>query len=348
MHFEPFIYCSATNKKAIMQDILKPAKAKFPDLSYADLWTMAATQAVKLTGGPEVPFNYGRNDHPDGSACPANGRLPDAALGAQHLRDVFGRMGFGDKEIVALSGAHTLGSCHRTRSGYDGPWTHNPLKFDNEYFTNLLQLTWTKRDWDGPEQYQDPSGTLMMLPTDLALIQDEGFLKYVKLYAEDESLFYRDFAEAFGALLARGCPDHCQPGAPAPPAPGTTPDKNFRDLAMHGSVDRMKELMSQESSSVDVNSTEQFSDRTAAHKAAFFGHANVMEYLHSLGANLEMVDADGDTPLHDAARFGHLDVVQALLEKAGVDKSVRNKDGKLPVDLALANEKHAVVALLSA
>ena len=61
----------------------------------------------------------------------ANGRLPDAAQGAEHLRDVFHRMGFNDKEIVCLSGAHTLGRCHKTRSGFDGPWTTNPLQFDN-------------------------------------------------------------------------------------------------------------------------------------------------------------------------------------------------------------------------
>jgi catalase (peroxidase I) len=78
-----------------MHEILKPVKAKFPDLSYADLWTMAGTQAVKLTGGPDIAFRYGRTDAPDNRQCPANGRLPDAAQGAQHLRDVFGRMGFG-------------------------------------------------------------------------------------------------------------------------------------------------------------------------------------------------------------------------------------------------------------
>jgi hypothetical protein len=29
-------------------------------------------------------------------------------------------MGFGDREIVALCGAHALGRCHRDRSGFDG------------------------------------------------------------------------------------------------------------------------------------------------------------------------------------------------------------------------------------
>ena len=42
--------------------------------------------------------------------------------------------GFNDKDIVALSGAHTVGKCNLDRSGFDGPWTEEPLKFDNTYF----------------------------------------------------------------------------------------------------------------------------------------------------------------------------------------------------------------------
>ena len=122
MRFDPEINDGANAGLALMQDILKPVQKKFPDLSVADVWTMAGAQAVALTGGPAVPFRLGRTDEPDGSACPPVGRLPDATQGAQHLRDVFYRMGFGDKEIVALSGAHTLGSCHRLRSGFDGTY----------------------------------------------------------------------------------------------------------------------------------------------------------------------------------------------------------------------------------
>ena len=47
-------------------------------------------------------------------------------------------MGLNDKDIVALSGAHTLGRCHKERSGFEGSWTSNPLIFDNSYFTELL------------------------------------------------------------------------------------------------------------------------------------------------------------------------------------------------------------------
>jgi catalase (peroxidase I) len=55
-----------------------------------------------------------------------DGRLPNPDTGrpggadkddAAHLREVFGRMGFNDQEIVALSGAHALGRCHVDFSG---------------------------------------------------------------------------------------------------------------------------------------------------------------------------------------------------------------------------------------
>jgi len=181
----------------------------------------------------------------------------------------------------------------------------------------------------------------MMLPTDMALIEDDGFLPFVKMYAEDEQLFFRDFAQAFGALLSKGCPAHCQPDAPAPPAPGASTDKDFRDLAMHGSVERMKEVF--DKGGVDVNSVEPFSARTAAHKASFFGHAAVIDYLATLGGvNFIAADADGDTPLHDAAQFGHAKVVAALL-KAGADKTIKNKEGKLPSDLAVANGHPGII-----
>lgn len=35
-------------------------------------------------------------------------------LGSDHLRDVFGHMGLSDKDIVVLSGAHTLVSSCKT------------------------------------------------------------------------------------------------------------------------------------------------------------------------------------------------------------------------------------------
>ena len=130
MRFEPESTDEANAGLGIVRDMLLPIKKRHPEVSFADLWVLAGHVAIEFLGGPSVPFRHGRSDASGAAACPANGRLPDAAQGAQHLRDVFHRMGFSDKEIVCLSGAHTLGRCHKVRSGFDGPWTNNPLKFD--------------------------------------------------------------------------------------------------------------------------------------------------------------------------------------------------------------------------
>merc|ERR1712196_87951 len=79
-----------------------------------------------------------------------DGRLPNADMGsepatAQHLRDIFYRMGFNDQEIVALSGAHALGRCHEDASGYWGPWTRAETTFSNEYFRLLKEEKWTPK-----------------------------------------------------------------------------------------------------------------------------------------------------------------------------------------------------------
>ena len=97
----------------IARDLLLPVEKEHPSVSVSDIWALAGAAAVEYTGGPKIAVGLGRVDQTDPTKCPPNGRLPDAAQGAQHLRDVFYRMGFDDKEIVCLSGAHTLGRCHK-------------------------------------------------------------------------------------------------------------------------------------------------------------------------------------------------------------------------------------------
>jgi hypothetical protein len=63
----------------VKQDLLKPVKQAFPEVSIADIWTYASCAAVKLAGGPEIPHRQGRTDDKDGARCPLNGRLPDAS-----------------------------------------------------------------------------------------------------------------------------------------------------------------------------------------------------------------------------------------------------------------------------
>lgn len=163
-------------------------------------------------GGPTIPWKSGRTDQLEDLVTP-DGRLPNADSGppladksdADHLRTVFYRMGFNDQEIVALSGAHALGRCHESASGYSGPWTPTPTTFNNAYYTLLTSLKWVPKDWNGPPQYVDASsGKLMMLPTDLVLLQDKSFRKWVDTYAKDGQKFEKDFTKAFQKLEELG------------------------------------------------------------------------------------------------------------------------------------------------
>ncbi|ANB15643.1 Ccp1p [Sugiyamaella lignohabitans] len=196
---------SANNGLEHARRFLEPIKEQFPWISYADLWTFAGAVAVEYMDGPKIPWKPGRVDYVDEKNVPPNGRLPDGALGQDHLRQIFYRMGFNDQEIVALCGAHNLGRTHADRSGFDGPWVPNPTKFGNTYYKLLLHEEWTlSKSPAGLPQYYDADKELMMLPADFSLILDPEFKKWVEIYAEDKDRFYADFAKAFGKLLELG------------------------------------------------------------------------------------------------------------------------------------------------
>lgn len=179
---------------------------KFPWISYGDLWTLAGVCAIQEMQGPAIPWRPGRQDR-DVAACTPDGRLPDASKGQDHIRAIFGRMGFDDREMVALCGAHSLGRAHTDRSGYDGPWDFSPTVFTNEFFRLLVDEKWAWKKWNGPAQYTDnKTKTLMMLPSDLALIKDKEFKKHVDRYAKDSEVFFNEFSDAFVKLLELGVP----------------------------------------------------------------------------------------------------------------------------------------------
>jgi catalase (peroxidase I) len=301
MRFEPESADGANAGLNIERDILEPVKREFPEVSYADIWTLAGAVAIEFTGGPEIDHCLGRVDKPDGSCCPAVGLLPDASQGAEHLRAVFNRMGFNDRDIVALSGAHTLGRCHKTRSGFDGPWTADPLKFDNSYYTGLMNNEWTKRQWDGPEQFQDASGKLMMLPTDIAVKTDAAFKPIAQEFAVDQAAFFAAFKTAYEKLLSNGCP---RAEAPASDAKDRA-SRDLREHSMHGSIEHAQAAL-------------------------------------AAGGDAGGVEANsGRTALHDAARFGHGKVIQALAA-AGADKGVKNKAGQTASEAGVQNGKPAL------
>eukprot|EP01114_Cavostelium_apophysatum_P010140 TRINITY_DN235_c0_g1_i1.p1 TRINITY_DN235_c0_g1~~TRINITY_DN235_c0_g1_i1.p1 ORF type:complete len:124 (+),score=43.35 TRINITY_DN235_c0_g1_i1:88-459(+) len=90
-----------------------------------------------------------------------------------------------------------------------------------------------------------------------------------------------------------------------------------------GDLNNVKEFVEKDKMSVNL---EQSNKRTPLHWAADFNQVKVMEYLLSKGAKINAKDNYGITPLLAAVYENHFDAVKFLLEK-GADASVKGPDG---------------------
>ncbi|KAI0303816.1 ankyrin repeat-containing domain protein [Multifurca ochricompacta] len=81
---------------------------------------------------------------------------------------------------------------------------------------------------------------------------------------------------------------------------------------------------------------------TPMHAAASYGHLNILEYLISRGGNVNVVDEDGETPLYTVE---NVETAQFLLNH-GADPTWRNHQGLMPADL-LQDEFPQVAAYLN-
>ncbi|KAM3575719.1 hypothetical protein VYU27_002339 [Nannochloropsis oceanica] len=230
IRFEPEIKHGANAGLSDALKLLGPVKKRHPTVGWADLMQAASAAGIEATGGPRIPMKYGRKDAEGPEDCPKEGNLPGANLPGQqtgpfddgtptpaaHLRKVFHRMGLTDQDIVALSGAHTLGRAYKERSGLgkestkytdgkhiargDGkeghgrkggqPWTEKFLKFDNSYFTTMY------------DEKADPE--LLKLDTDLCIFGDEGFRPFALKYKDDQAAFFADYCVSHAKLSELG------------------------------------------------------------------------------------------------------------------------------------------------
>ncbi len=185
-----------------------------------------------------------------------NGK-PDPLAAARDIRETFARMAMDDEETVALiAGGHTFGKTHGAAepgkyvgpdpegasieeqglgwknsfgtgkggdaitSGLEGAWTTNPVKWDNNFFDNLLGYEWELvKSPAGAHQWapkdasaagtvpdaHDPSKrhVPIMLTTDLALKLDPIYAPISKRFHENPEAFAEAFAKAWYKLTHR-------------------------------------------------------------------------------------------------------------------------------------------------
>jgi ankyrin repeat protein len=74
--------------------------------------------------------------------------------------------------------------------------------------------------------------------------------------------------------------------------------------------------------------------RTAVFCAAESGTIETVRLLGELGADLNAVDAQGQTPLHRAAELGRRDMIRALMDEFGLDGNAADASGRTPLQIA--------------
>lgn len=155
-------------------------------LSFADLIALGGAWAVEATGGPKL-LSLVPVGRADAARADPPGRLPSENADAAELVASFARKGLSVVDLVALSGAHTLGS-----KGFG-----DPVTFDNEYYKTLLEAPWAK---PGADEMASHIG----LPSDHALPLDAECRGVIERFAGDQGKFFEAFAASYVKMVGLG------------------------------------------------------------------------------------------------------------------------------------------------
>ncbi|CAA7410237.1 unnamed protein product [Spirodela intermedia] len=199
------------------QDIIELIKSTVEEscngiVSCADILALATRDGVVLSGGPSWTVMLGRRDATTANKITATEDLPFSRFNLSLLITNFAKKGLNLRELVALSGAHTVGfaPCRAFRNRIyndtnidtnfansnkaicppfppEGDGNLSPLDvntwtvFDNEYYKNLVSLRG-------------------LLHSDQELFNNGDADPIVQSYVASSSDFFTDFAAAMAKL----------------------------------------------------------------------------------------------------------------------------------------------------
>ncbi|EPS61640.1 hypothetical protein M569_13154, partial [Genlisea aurea] len=182
-------------------------------VSCADILAIAARDSVILSGGPAWEVRLGRKDSRTASRTRANNDIPPPNADVKTLVSKFRQKGLSLQDMVALSGAHTIGKARcSTFSGRrdDG------VDDNREFLASLQQLcsidpnnTLAELDHATPAAFDNQYYVNLvygegLLSSDQVLLRDEETRAIVQGYANEAGAFFEDFTTAMQKMGSIG------------------------------------------------------------------------------------------------------------------------------------------------
>ncbi|XP_061985589.1 peroxidase 40-like [Populus nigra] len=190
-------------------------------VSCADILAIVARDSVLLSGGPGWEVQMGRRDSLTASKAAATNNIPAPNSSVATLVANFQNVGLTQNDMVALSGAHTMGKarCSTFSSRFQSPSNSGGPDVNMDFVQSLQQLcsetadsttTVAHLDLVTPATFDNQYYVNLLsgeglLPSDQVLVvQDDRTREIVESYAEDPLLFFEDFKNSMIKMGALG------------------------------------------------------------------------------------------------------------------------------------------------
>ncbi|XP_017698768.2 peroxidase 4-like [Phoenix dactylifera] len=191
-------------------DVIDKIKAAVEEVcpgvvSCADIVVITSRDSVVILGGPYWEVTLGRRDSKTASFSLANNNIPPPTSSLSNLISKFAAVGLSKKDMVALSGAHTIGKarCINFRSriynetDINGSFAKKRQKKcprtagsgDN----NLAPLDVQTQNYFDNDYYENLINEKGLLHSDQVLFNGGSTDSQVKTYTTSPGTFYRDF-----------------------------------------------------------------------------------------------------------------------------------------------------------
>ncbi|XP_030541861.1 peroxidase P7-like [Rhodamnia argentea] len=174
-------------------------------VSCANILAVAARDSVVALGGPSWEVQLGRRDSTMASRTAANNDIPAPNMDLPALINTFQKQGLDSRDLVALSGAHTIGFAQR-RIFTDRIYNNTNIIVD---FAGSLQSLCPRTGEDSNLAGLDPSpaqfdalyfhnllAQKVLLHSDQALYSGGSTTELVKAYSDDVEAFWNNFAKS--------------------------------------------------------------------------------------------------------------------------------------------------------